>query len=225
MVTVFFKENINAESKTIQFPSLEEAREWVKVKAKKSCWFSAQHISRLNVTEMPLYLVLSYENGQYMRRLHVIEESKIYKDTVVIAPAPQGLGLKAGQDIGAFSSNGSVFSAGSSKYLTYIDIFQPQFATLAYVLLGPCERSIEGVDYALANALMAKKPELNFEFSHEAELNKLKYGRHKIVTKAMRCRMAELEAEENSARVEFRTAQNQAFKAWYASVMKACACV
>ena len=223
MATVFFKKDrlIKKEWETRQFPTLDEAQEWVRENKRKSKWFSVRHISNADVTEMPLFLALSNSGcGQYMRRLYVIEECNIHKSDVVIAPAPQG--LKARQDLGAFSSNGSAFSVGASKRPTYIDVFEPRFATLVYVLLGPCEKSIEGVDYALANALLEGKPELHFEFPHEAELLELQFGAHKLVTKAMRQRIAELESAENTAREKFYSMRNQAFTTWYASVVKAC---
>lgn len=230
MATVFFKKDSLSERdtpyQTRMFPTVEEARTWVDERKSKSRWFSCRHISALNVEAMPRYLVISHENGRYMSVLNVMEECGLHNETVIKLVSPTWGWATAGRRVSAYSTNGSLFST-SACAPTYIDVFAKGLETLSYVLLGGCERPVEGVDMELAKVLLAKRP--RFEggrFPQEAELEELKYGKHKLVTKKMKERITELEATQtafNSARHEAAELfQVNEVQAWYDEVLRLC---
>ena len=215
----------NTPYQTRIFPTLIEAQAWVNKCKKKTRWFSCRHVSPLSVTEMPRYLVVSHENGKYMNILRIVEECHINPgDTVIKIVSPAWRWATAGKQVGAYSTNGSIFSAVEAP--TYIDVFEKGLETVSYVLLGPCQRTVEGADMELAESLLAKRPKFERgRFPQEAELGELKHGK-KLITKKMRERTAELETAKatfDSARYEAAELfQAKEMQAWYDEVLRRC---
>jgi hypothetical protein len=76
MATLFYKSDYLSQKETEvkHFPSREEAEAWAAASKKKSRWFNSYHISNLDVDKMPVFLVISYGNGEFMHKLTTKEE-------------------------------------------------------------------------------------------------------------------------------------------------------
>jgi len=227
MSTVFFKMDSLSERnyKTRIFPTVIEAQAWVKECKGKKGFFSCKHVSPLNVTEMPRYLVISHENGKYMRILRLVEECTINPGDTVIKIVSQAWRWATGdRQVGAYSTGGSIFSTVETE--TSIDVFEKGLETVSYVLLGSCQRKVEGADMELAESLLAKRPKFERgRFPQEAELGELKHGK-KLITKKMRERTAELEtakdAFDSACHEAAELFQAKEMQAWYDEVLRLC---
>lgn len=228
MATIFFVQDRLAKEWNEEFKhfsSVEEAQSWAKNQKR---WFKATAYYKEDVTEHPLYLeVVSDPNqGCVTTHLEVTGYSSLSPDKVLDESLrlPGGLGFHKGQRLGTYVSGAYQTATVPSR----IEHVAPEWATLAYILLGGCKESVPGVDMPLAQQLLAEEPAQHkhaeypalVALEQELKAAELAVYKARLVKRSDKERVEALKASIAALRTELRAASVLARNDWHKKVIR-----